>query len=82
MLVGLKDLKAYQAGLPGNRLMVDARRLWIPIMVGDSARTKIHVHERNGALIPGELGGRRLAKEVLAARQKLLDSLAAKRSSR
>ncbi len=71
MVIGLKNLKAYKAGMPANELMTDPQTLWYPVMVNDIATTKLEIIKKEGKLIAGEFGKIKIVQEITAAKDQL-----------
>ena len=71
MFIGLADLTAYETGIGARPLLVDAKTLWFPVMVGEETRTKLEITEKEGKLVPGEFGRFKTVENVIMAKDRI-----------
>jgi hypothetical protein len=71
MIIELKNLKAYQTGMPVKGLLTDPQILWYPVMVNNEVTTKLEIIKKAGRLIAGEFGKIKIVQEISAVRGRL-----------
>jgi hypothetical protein len=54
--IPLQALKGHQSGNDIATLLVDAGKLWFPVMVGEEGRAKLEAIEKDGEWLAGEFG--------------------------
>jgi hypothetical protein len=74
--IPLQALKGHQSGNDIATLLVDAGKLWFPVMVGEEGRAKLEVIEKDGEWLAGEFGRPKTARQVMEVTGKLYQILA------
>lgn len=78
MIIGLKDLKAYEAGRGAKRLLIDAKTIWFPVMIENETRTKLEIIQKEGKWIAGEFGRIKIVKKIAMVKNRLPELLRSK----
>jgi len=65
LFIGLKELKAYRAGVGAGAVLSNARALWFPVTVDGQVRAKLEVAEVNGKWVAGEFGRPKSAQALM-----------------